>query len=240
MPLDTVLRRPTIRQALVDPNSFATTLLVALLDNYGTEMFSWSPETIHMEAQQDYSFEWPQANFDRLMAAIAIVVTDRFFKSLPDFVELCNILSGSPATPGVFDLADASDCAWGMTEALLLSPPDQDDPEPFTDEIRAYVAKMVNREGIITPPDILRMGLFDKDHRVKVQNDFSEDPELYASIWETEKGKTDDINDLMKERLTLLIQQLSNLKLTNGNTEGIAGRMLANLSGQREEGQPLA
>lgn len=230
--------RAFTRQILLDANAFATTLVVALTDFYGTEFFAWAPQTIRMETEEDFGFRWPDANFDRLMAGVALVTTDRFYKSLPDFIEICNVLSGSAVTPGVFDPADAAECAWGITEALLLGPPD--DEEAFTEEIRAYIGKVVEMEGIITPPDILRIGIVDNNRKYKVQTDFSDDPEMFNAIWDIEAGKTDDINQLIKERLTLLVTQLGSLKLKNGETADIAKKMLANLERRPASGSALS
>lgn len=237
MSYDVTYPRAYTREVLSDPNTFATTMVVALMDFYGAEFFSWAPETIRLETEADFSFKWPDANFDRLMAGIALVTTDRFYKSLPDFIDLCNILSGASATPGVFDPADAAECAWGITEALLLGPPDDD--EPFTEEIRAYIGKVVEMEGIITPPDILRIGIVSADKKFTVQTGFSDDPEMFNAIWDTEASKTEEINQLIKDRLTLLVHQLAALQLRNGSTEEIAKKMLTNLNSKPRGGAPL-
>ena len=232
MPLERVLdNKNIVRRALSDPNAFATTLLTVIIDAYGTEFLTWSPETIRMESEDDYSFKWPPINFDRLMAGATLLKTDVFYKSLPDFIELCNILSGSAASPDLFDPADVAECAWGITEALLLSPPE--DEEPFTEEIRAYIGKMLDMEGIIVAPDILQIAIRDKDHKSIVHNDYSDDPEMYAGIWALEKEKTEEINTLVRERLQALIDQIALLQLANGDTAELAKKMRANLETKR-------
>ncbi len=237
MPVKKPSAKPSIRDAIINPDSFATTLVICMIDTYGTEFLSWSPQTIRMESEDDFGVEWPQANFDRLMAGMALLTTDSFYNSLPDFIDICNILSGAPATPGVFDPADAAECAWGIAEAILLCPPEEEEGDIFSDEIRAYIGKITEMEGMILPPDILRLGLRDTDHQVKVNNTYSDDPEMFQAIWDMEASKTEDINSLMKERLALLISQLSNLHLANGSTENVAKKMLANL--QKPKDSPL-
>lgn len=236
MPFENMFKRST-RALLLDPNTFATTMIVALTDFYGTEFLNWAPETIRIETEEDYAFEWHQTNYDRLMAGIALVTSNSFYKSLPDFIELSNILSGAPAHPGVFEPADPAECAWGVTEALLLAPPDED--EPFNEEIRAYIGKVCEMEGIITLPDILRIGIRDPNLKVRIHNDFGDDPDMYGAIWKVESEKTEDINDLVKMRLTLLVQQLAGLQLVNGDTTDIAKRMLRNLNAVPEGGGAL-
>lgn len=231
--------RKLIKDALIDPNTFATTMIVILSDYYGQEMFTWAPQTIRMETEEDFDMKWPQANLDRLMAGIAILTTDNFYKSLPDFIELCNILSGSAATPGVFEPADAGECAWGITEALLIEPPDETDENPFDDQIRAFIGKTLELEGIIVPPDILKIATGREGLKLNIHNDYSDDPELYGAIWQAEESKTEDINSLVKERLTLLLNQLSVVQLMNGTTSEIAKKMLKGLNAHPKGGTPL-
>lgn len=234
-----ISNRSLVRRVLSDPQTFATTMIVALVDNYGTELFQWAPQTIRLETEDDYGFKWPDINFDRLMGGIILVTTNRFYKSLPDFIELSNVLSGTGASPNVFDPAEADECAWGITEALLLAPPDANDNNPFNEEIRAYIGKVLDMEGIIVPPDILRLAVRDKDLKTSVHNDWSDDPTMYGAIWESEASKTEDINDLIKGRLMLLVNQLAALTLVNGETTEIAKKMLTQLNSKPQGGEPL-
>jgi hypothetical protein len=225
---NTASNRVIGRQVFTDPTSFSTTMLSIMLDTYGSEFIQWAPATILLETEQDFNFKWNTGQFDRLMAGVAVLTTDSFYNSLPDFIELCNILSGSPATPDSFDPADASECAWGITEAMLLAPPSSD--APFSEEICAYIGKVVDMEGIIVPPDVLKIGLSDEDKKVKVHNDYSDDPDMFTAIWEVESGKTDDINAFVFARLQALLQQLTALRLVNGSTEELVAKITANLS----------
>lgn len=227
---------PTLKQTLCDPDAFATTLVVALIDLYGPDFVTWSPEAIRRITEEELGFTWPLANFDRLMAGVALVSTDFFRASLPDFIELCNVLAGSPTTHGQFDPADAKECAWGITEDLLLS--QADDNEPYSEEICAYIGEVLKLEGIINPPDVLGIAHIDTNLRAVVHGNFSDDPELFASIWQNQNDKTEEINQLVRGRLKELLEQLAKLQLRNGDTVTIASRMLAGLQ-ESEGGTPL-
>ena len=165
------------------------------------------------------------------MAAIAVLSTDSFFRSLPDFINLCNVINGDSFDPTVFDPADAGECAWAMTEALLISPPDDEEEEPFSQDIVDYLGEVIKSEGILTPPDILKVSLR-KDARElieKVKYDFSDDPEMFNAIFDTEKSKTDDINNLVKSRLVELVGQLEAIPLNNGDSSQAVKKLLASL-----------
>jgi hypothetical protein len=188
------------------------------LDKFGVEALDWDPATITLEIEEEFDVELPQLALDKLLVAIQILTTDKFFKSLPDFVTFCNVLGGDTYQPDMWDPADAEEVAWGITEALLISPPDDDDNEPFTDEVRGYIGAVLDSEGIINAPDILRVAL----RAVRVSpsiTDFSDDPMMFNAVYDLEAGKTEDINQSIRLKTGLLIKQLTALDLQNGNTE---------------------
>lgn len=238
MPNQSLNLRPQqlAKQTLLDRNTFTTTLIVLLVDAYGTECFDWAPETIRLELRNDFGVEIPPYILDRIMAGISILTTNSFYISLPDFIELCNILSGNPNTFGEFDPADVSELAWGITETLLLSPPPEDDENPFSAEIVGYIQHMLKEEGIINPPDILKLGTNKTEELAKrIQYDFSDDPDLFASIWQFEAAKTDEINALIRDRLVALFSQLKALQLKNGNTQEVVKQMIASLDNRKAQ-----
>lgn len=213
-----------MQEVWTSKETFGSVLLTLFLDRFGTEALEWDPSTITMEIEEEFDVDLPQLTLDRLMVAIQILTTDKFFKSLPDFVTFCNVLDGDVYDPETFDPADAEEVAWGITEALLISPPDDDDPEPFTDEIRAYIGATLDKEGIINAPDILRIAL--RMARVSPNmEEFSDDPMMFNAIYDLEAGKTEDINQSIRLKTQLLVAQLQALNLENGNTDEVI-RML--------------
>jgi hypothetical protein len=80
---------------------------------------------------------------------------------------------------------------------------------------------VLDSEGIINPPDILRIAL--REARVSPSiEDFSDDPEMFNAIYDLESGKTEDINQTIRLKTKLLIAQLKALSLENGKTETVA------------------
>jgi hypothetical protein len=120
----------------------------------------------------------------------------------------------------MWDPADAEEVAWGVTEALLLYPPEDDDPEPFTDEIRSYIGAMLDREGLINPPDILRIAL--RQARVSPSiEDFSDDPTMFNAVYDLEEGKRQDIEQTVRMRTKLMAAQFRALKLKTGAVDQV-------------------
>lgn len=206
-----------LQQVWTDPDAFTTTLLVVFLDKYGTEALQWDPATIALEIEQDFDVALAGPNFDRLMVGIQLLTTDDFYRSLPTFITFCNVLAGGSMNPTLWDPADSLEMAWGITEALMISPPE--DNEPFAEDIRAYIGYMLDAEGIMQAPDVLRIA--SRSANAFVQNDFSDDPVMFQAMYDVEQGKTDEINKIVRFRFGLLSKQLEGLQLRTGDARGV-------------------
>jgi hypothetical protein len=220
---------------MADPRTPATVLLVIVTDVLGSEWLQWDPETVTMELRQGFQLELPTVNINKLMAAKRLVTEDVFYQQLPDFIELCNVLTNGVFDPREFDPADTGEISWGITEALLIWPPDPKDEEPFSQDIVQYIGYALDEEGIMDPPDVLRLGVRDSSVWSDVQSDFSDDPLMFGAIYGAEQGKTDEINTLVKERLRFLLEQLDVLELENGEPANAAQTLLQTLRREAEE-----
>lgn len=227
-----------LAKILADPRTFAFTLLTAFLDLHGHEGLEWRPATIQMELEGEFGIDLPAGNFDRLMTAIMIYTTNNFFVSTPDFVRSCVVLSGHHPTPQLLQLPDSEDLAWGITEGLLIHPPEDGEHGPFEAEITSFIGEVLSSEGIMNPPDVLRIATRDHTLTSRVNYDYSDDPDMFSGIVQMENSKTDDINHVINGRLKGLLVQLSTLPLRNGDAINMAVKMLAKLP-KNDEALPL-
>jgi len=216
-----VFNKTYIQQMLMRPDVYATTLLVLALDKYGPEMLDWHPQTIRAEIEDDFGVKLPEQNVSKLMAAITILTTDLFERSLPSFVWLCNVLADDTFDPTIFDVATAEEMAWGITEALLIRPPESE--EHFAEETRWYIGAVMDSEGVVDPPDVLRLALR-KDATDPLDN-FVDDPEMYQALYESQKAKSQDIEMVIRENLDALVKQLETLTLDQGDTSNLLKRI---------------
>jgi hypothetical protein len=207
------------------PKTFGIVLLTVFLDRFGVEALQWDPATIVLEVEEEFDVDLPQCAIDKLMAAINILTSDSFYNNLPDFITFCNILSGDTYRPDMFDPADSAEIAWGITEGLLIAPPEDDADGPFNDEIRGYIGAVLDSEGIITAPDVLQIALR-KSNVSDAANQFSDDPEMFNAIFDTEAGKSAEINGILQQKAIMLVEQLQALQLQNGKTDSVV-RMLS-------------
>ncbi len=217
------------RQVFTDRSSFATTMVTLLVDTYGTKAFEWLPEVIEMEVNDDFEIKIPAPNLSRLCAGVNLITSDDFYKSLPDFINYCNILSGDVLDPRTWDPADSTELAWGITEGLLLSPPDDTDEEPFSQEIVAYIGEALDDEGIITPPDVLRIAVRANDPASFVAGEFSDDPAMFNAVYDLEQSKTAEINAAVRRGLQMLAHQLDTLPLRDGSAKDVVRKMIESL-----------
>lgn len=221
----------TIRQLLESEDTYATVLLVILIDYYGTDFIQWHPETIKSEIEADFGVQLPRLAFDKIMAGCVVLTNDSFFRNAQSFIHVCNVFSGSPFNPEVFDPADPYECAWGMSEALLLVPPEEENAEPFSDEVRSYIGQVLNEWGYVTAPDILSIAL-DNNWTDQVTYDFADDPEMFSAIYKNQDEKSEEINATIKENLLELFSQLRSVPMQNGSTESIGNKIFEQLKGE--------
>lgn len=230
-------KQNAVRNRLGDRNTFATTLLVIAIDTYFDPKVGaghvvgkhrWAPRTLVMELEDDYNVRLPRLCRDKLFAAINLVTSDDFFTRPRRFIDACNVLSGSELSEA-FDYADAMECAWGMTEALLIQPPDDD--EPFVPEIRHYLGKVLDDEGIREPPDLLRLAIRDTPTGQADYSDLDlEDPSMFAVQYDVQADRAKEIEEMLERELIELFDELKYLPLKHGNTEDLLKRIQGRLT----------
>jgi hypothetical protein len=226
----TVNPRAVGRALLLSEESFASPLFLIVMDSYGEEALSWSPETIRRELEDDYQLQLPKETLDKIMAAITVVTTNFFYKDVTRFIELCNIFAGDDFQPDEFDPADADEILLGITEALFLWPPDDSEESQFSEEIREYIGQVLGEEGVVKPFDMLRLAL-DGDQSDRVDSEYADDPEMYSAIYDSQNAKTDEMQAIYLENVGALMQQLSLLRLKQGETEAAVQQLQQIVSG---------
>lgn len=210
---------------------FGSTLLVWALDRIGPELVNppdgdpLDPATVSAEIAEVLGRPLPPRLFDRLMAALTVVTTDSLQTSVPDFIELANVLAGSPFDPTEFDPADVDECAWAVTEAALLSPPEED--EPFLSEaVLGYVGHALKVEGFLTAPRCLSAAEpYLKEASDSAAAASADDPTTFAAVWEKRREKADDVDARVGDAVRRLLAQLESLHLKNGQTAGLIDRL---------------
>lgn len=197
--------------------TFGATLLVGVIDFYGTECFSWTPETLLVELEDDLDMEISSENFNKLRAAMELVISDDFYESASTFNFLCCSLNGTEITK-YFELADSYDIAWGIVEALIIGAPDR--TPIFSEEVVAFVSKVLQEDGILNPPSVILEAVLSMEDYDNSIEDFSDDPNMYQAMTEVSDGKTKEMSEFIQQNFALFVTQLEGLPLSSGDTKG--------------------
>lgn len=219
-----------VRELLEGHEVYGTTLLVLALDRYGKAAIfgdrdeeAWHPAVLRMELEDDFGAAMSREAFDRLMAAIATAGTDLFYKNVRSFVQLANVLSGSPFDPTGLDLADPLECAWAVTEAALLNDGDEDRQESYAPAIKKYVRAMLRREGYCQAPPSLRP-LVGSDYGFNVASLDTDDADALVAH---QNELMREVEDVVRENLTELVEQVRQLPLQHAKASPILQRAAA-------------
>jgi hypothetical protein len=161
-------------QLLNGEDTFATTLLIVLIDRFGDEMINnengvWTPQTIRDEVVECFSVKLTDAAIGKVMAAASIITTDKMRSSLPSFLTVAHGLLGDGSDWYYAEPIDVEDLAWCLTEAMLLYPVSPD--AAFDPQIVGYVQEMLKREGMLFPPSILRFADPDADRELGAEDE---------------------------------------------------------------------
>ena len=225
--------RAISRSLLLSEDTFATVLLLLVMDTYPEAneegyavVLQWHPETLKMQIEDDFNLKLPKLSLDKLMAAITVLTTNMFYKSTRKFIEICNVFSGDEMNPQYFEPADAGEVLWGITEASIIYPPndDKEDTE-YSHEVLGYIKEVLKEEGIVRPPDILRLGI-DTSAMNRIDENFADDPEMYGAIWKTQQANSDNLVQMVKSNLGEMAQQLKLLTLRHGSTESVVKKIV--------------
>ena len=232
--------RARSRALLISEDTFAFVLLTLVIDSYPPDpqdpenqgALGWTATTVKMQLEKDFAITLPRINLDKIMMAIVVFTTNRFFKDTRTFIDACNIFAGDQFDPETFNPADPGEILWGVTEAALIYPPNEDpDDTEFSPEIRAYIGETLETEGIANPPDVLRLGI-KGNIAEQIRSDYADDPEMYSAIWQAQEGKNQELSDMMRANLAAMGLQFQVLPLDNGSTQAVCkqlGQIAANL-----------
>ncbi len=212
------LTEPELLRLFHGDDVFGTTLLTFCIDRFGLECLDWTPSTLQHELAEDYRIRLDKFNFGKLMAAMSIVQTDDFFQRQPMFCTLTEALCGNGLRFDIVALPDTRECAWAITEAMLLLPDEEYGTEQlFVPEISAFIGKLLREEGLYSPPNVLRVAAgsyFQPDYDSLALGN----PTEATGILGAKQDDADDMADDTQLLLRQLMAQLQQLPLENGDT----------------------
>lgn len=210
---------PKLADYLKDPGIFATSLLVGLLDEFGTEMFEWDPDTLRLEIKSEYGADIPQSNMDKIQALTMVLTTDLFYRNLEAFMHVANSLGHNGADFQAYDPPDVQEMAWALAETALVDPPDKG--TSFGPEIVLYMREKLKAEGFSKAPRILAPFCGELVRDEDVNGAFADDEVMYHGYWEGQQRKALAVDSFLQEGLQRIMAEIAALPLRTANQQAI-------------------
>lgn len=206
------------RKVLAAQEPSMTALITVLVDEYGTEVLNWDPETIALEVRDDFKVNLSTRAMDRICAGQQILTTDEFYTSLPDFNIFCTTLSDDPCEPDTWEPADAYDIVSAVAEVRLIAPPDRPIEVAFDPEILAYMIVALKDEHVIQPPECLSFIPADALATTDL-GAVANDPVMFQAGYEDGLEKSAELQNHETMVLSKIIDELTPVTLENGSLD---------------------
>lgn len=200
-----------------NPDTLTSTLIIFLVDRYTIEVLDWDLETITLEVQDDFHTDILPALLDKIAVGQLLLKTNLFHRSLPDFINFCNIMCNESGIKESWSPADPYEITWAVAEEALLV----NEKEDFAEDIKAYIATMLRDEGAISSPDSLTFITNDILSGPQLSK-VSEDPIVYQAAYEEGLATSDSLQQYLNKQLIELDKQINALKLKNGKPVKLA------------------
>lgn len=217
-----------IADLINDQNTFASTLYLILLDNFGIESLTWHPVVIREQINSIATEPISEHNFQKLLTAVLVSQSDDIYDypfHLNLYSQILNNKVVSPET--IFSIADIYDLSWGLTEARFIKEDDVDTPlnTLLSAANRAYIESALLFHGFLLAPTSLQY----KDSLLVIEKDFSSDlpVDLQKSVLKMATEYSSEVDKFIQTKRERLATELSELPLRNGSTLEAVGVLLS-------------
>jgi hypothetical protein len=183
-----------IKQYLEKSNTPGIVLLACTLLKLNTECLAWDPLVLRKELEESEQVKMKDSQFDRLMAAMAVLQSPTPMQDWTAFETVCNILVGLHDTQDVVTPVFPEYLPAALAEIELIR---LGDPEglPWSPEVRAYVGTILGEYGLTSAPDFFPSAIMPTDKQ-----------------GEEHQGKKAALREVYNTRRETLIRLLEQLK----------------------------
>lgn len=150
-------------EIFTNPRSSVTVLHLTLIKQYGTEAYSWEPQTLWQEIQDDFKVQVIPINKDKIQAALTLITTDLFYQQWEVFEKICQAFNNIKPSFDYVSPLSIDQIIIGITESGLL---DMLPPEGWNYEVTGYIKTALKEEGFLKAPPSLEFTAYEKDKTV--------------------------------------------------------------------------
>lgn len=177
----------------------ATTLHAIAYKYFGEEIYSWEPETLEMEFEDEFGTQLSTVGANRLHAIITALATDSFYTDWVAFGSIATSLCSEDGEPDLTGQLSTAEIAWGTTEVLM----NDKEPSPWSPEVARLAGTIQAEDGIIKPLGVLKFATMPSIyHGSDSGADLSEKKSL-------ESEHRDVVEQFLEEQAVTLFKQLA-------------------------------
>lgn len=195
-----------------DSKTSGAILLTLLTDEFGTECYDWEPETLQMEIEALWG-DIPPTNYEKIMAFLTVLTTNRFENSLEAFIHICNGLVGGGANFKQYDPATVTEMCKTIAEVSLIDPPEKGLYQ-FNEEIRQYIRKELDFEGYGQIPRLLKPYTADGE---EMPEDLPMDEIEANSYFDRQQQRLEILDMEVRAHLQAVFNDLNEVPLRNAD-----------------------
>ena len=203
----------TKADAFRNPELFATCALAMLIDDFGSEVAQWEPETLVLNMKDSYGFEPSQGLSDRINAVSSLFTNDMFLVDLQTFMQICNALNFGVVSSETLIPPDIDDVLWGCTEAYM-NIPDEIKEHGFSHDIARYVGVLLADAGMLKPPSVVAWAEYPEEETDRLAGGVGMDP-IDNAFWDRQVGEQAELEKMTTDRTQALMAQMNDLPIDN-------------------------
>lgn len=140
-------------QVLKDQSAPSIALMAVVIAKYGVDALNWQPELLRHVLDGDFEIKLTDLQQDKLQAAILVLTSNWFQEQWEVFRVVVNVFNNEHTDFDSFAPTEAEDIAVAMADFMAINGED-DESEPFSDQVRAYAGKVFAEYGMCDAPDI--------------------------------------------------------------------------------------
>jgi hypothetical protein len=205
------------KELLTDPNVYGTTLVLILVSEFGTEFFSWDPDTLALEVMSKWKVNIPERNKDKIWALVTYLTTNNFTRNVDAFIHICNSLSGDGADFQTYSLPTPAEMGWGITECFAFEPPE----DTFSEEVKTFILETLKLYGYHRVPKLFEAYVKMPIDSAGINETLSGDGIDYNAFWDAQQRKNIDLDQSLVSRLVGMIRQIAAAEIPEADPKAV-------------------
>ena len=184
--------------------AFATPLLIQAFDIYGMNLFDMEENVLTDDLQERFK-NTNRTIIDRLFAAIGLYTSNLFFQDPIVFGQTCRAFNRHKYLN--VDAPSLQDICWGVAEASLITSPENDSMESFSEATKKYVSYELKYHGVVTPVPSLPFII------APVDESSIYDPIINAGELENSNNIVNGLEQYVQSNMIQCLNQISQLPI---------------------------